>query len=91
MKDLNGDNVPDLITGKRFFAHNGKDPGGKQPAVLFWYELKHREDRTPYWVPHFIDHDSGVGLQLVVQDMNGDHREDIVIANKKGVFLFESY
>lgn len=91
MKDLNGDDLPDLITGKRFFAHNGKDPGGKEPAVLYWYELKHRKDNTPYWIPHLVDDNSGVGLQLVVQDLNGDNQHDIVIANKKGVFLFESY
>ncbi len=91
MKDLNGDNLPDLITGKRFFAHNGKDPGGKEPAVLYWYELKHDEDRKPFWMPHLIDDNSGVGLQLVVQDLDGDNHKDIVIANKKGVFLFESY
>jgi hypothetical protein len=24
--DLNGDGIPDLVTGKRFFAHNGNDP-----------------------------------------------------------------
>lgn len=91
MEDLNGDGMPDLITGKRFYAHNGKDPGGKEPAVLYWYELKQNDDHTPYWIPHQIDDNSGVGLQLVVQDMNGDNRKDIVISNKKGVFLFESY
>ncbi len=28
LADLNGDGLPDLLTGKRYFAHLGKDPGG---------------------------------------------------------------
>ncbi|HCN84860.1 MAG TPA: hypothetical protein DIT07_14770, partial [Sphingobacteriaceae bacterium] len=40
LADMNGDNIPDLITGKRFFAHNDSDtdPGGHDPAVLYWFE-----------------------------------------------------
>ena len=36
--DLNGDGIKDIITGKRYWAHNSKDPGGKDPAVLYWFE-----------------------------------------------------
>jgi len=90
LEDLNNDGLPDLITGKRFFAHNGKDPGGHEPAVLYWFELKRDEQNNPFWIPHLIDDQSGVGLQLIVQDINGDQKKDIVIANKKGVILFES-
>ena len=87
MEDINGDGFPDLVTGKRYFAHNGKDPGAFEPAVLYWFELK--PGRPPVWIPHLIDQDSGVGLLPVVADMNGDGLPDIIIANKKGVFLFE--
>ena len=87
MADINGDGHPDLVTGKRYFAHNGKDPGGLEPAVLYWFEF--RPGETPEWMPHQIDDNSGVGLQIVVQDMNKDGLVDIVIANKKGVFFFE--
>jgi len=87
MADINGDGHPDLVTGKRYFAHNGKDPGGLEPAVLYWFEFKPGE--TPEWTAHQIDDNSGVGLQIVVQDMNEDGLVDVVIANKKGVFFFE--
>ena len=36
-----------------------------------------------------IDHDSGIGTQFEVADVNRDGRLDIVIANKKGAFYFE--
>ncbi len=87
LADINGDGNPDLVTGKRWYAHNGKDPGGTDAAVLYWFEYK--PGKQPAWVPHFIDDNSGVGLHVVVKDMNKDGLPDIVIANKKGVFLFE--
>ncbi len=87
LADINGDGYPDLITGKRYFAHNGKDPGAYEPSVLYWFQFV--PGKMPTWVPHQIDNNSGVGLQVVVKDMNNDGLPDIVIGNKKGVFLFE--
>lgn len=86
LADINGDGYPDIITGKRYFAHNGGDPGAFEPAVLYWFEFK--PGSTPAWIPHQVDNDSGVGLHLVVEDMNGDGKPDIVVGNKKGVHLF---
>lgn len=87
MTDINGDGFPDLVTGKRYFAHNEKDPGALEPAVLYWFELK--PGRPPVWISHLIDVNSGVGLLPVVADMNQDGLPDIITANKKGVYIFE--
>ena len=84
---MNRDGNPDLITGKRFFAHHGHDPGEYDPAVLYWFEYK--PGKTPTWIPHEIDNDSGNGLQTNAIDMNKDKLIDIVVSNKKGVFFFE--
>ena len=89
MADLNGDGNPDFITGKRYLAHhNSNDPGTYDPSLLIWFEST--PGKAPYWKLHEIDNDSGAGLNIVAQDMNKDGRIDIVIANKKGVFLFEN-
>lgn len=87
MADINSDGHPDLITGKRYFAHNGKDPGAFEPAVLYWFEFK--PGKNPVWTPHLIDDYSGVGLQVVIRDLNEDGLPDIIVSNKKGVFFFE--
>jgi hypothetical protein len=103
MADINGDGHPDLVTGKRYFAHNGEDPGAYEPSALYWFEYRPGGAAAsgvsaasgagaasePTWIPHLIDDNSGVGLQVLVQDMNGDGLPDIVVANKKGVFFFE--
>jgi hypothetical protein len=87
MTDINRDGHPDLITGKRYFAHNGHDPGEYEPAVLYWFE--YIPGKTPRWIPHEIDNNSGIGNSFVVTDMNKDGLLDIVVSNKKGVYFFE--
>ncbi|WP_247236554.1 VCBS repeat-containing protein [Telluribacter sp. SYSU D00476] len=84
--DINSDGHPDLVTGKRYFAHMGKDPGEYEPPVLYWFEFK--PGKNPTWVPHLIDDSSGVGVHVVAEDITKDGLIDIVIANKKGVFVF---
>jgi hypothetical protein len=87
MADINKDGLPDLVSGKRYFAHNGKDPGAFEPSVLYWFE--YNSGITPAWKAHLVDDHSGIGLQAVVQDINRDGRIDIVVANKNGVYFFE--
>ncbi len=89
LADINGDGEPDLVTGKRHWAHGPSgDPEPNNPAVLYWYELS-RAGNKASWTRHQIDHDSGVGTQFEVADVNGDQLLDIVISNKKGTFYFE--
>ena len=38
--DLNGDGRRDVVTGKRFMAHNGTDPGEREPLGVYWYQFR---------------------------------------------------
>ncbi|MCS6852552.1 MAG: VCBS repeat-containing protein [Gemmataceae bacterium] len=88
--DINGDGLKDLVTGKRWWAHGPKgDVAPNDPAVLYWFEATKGSDGMVRFVPHLIDDDSGIGTQFVVADFNGDRLPDVVISNKKGVFVFE--
>ena len=89
MVDINGDGKPDFITGKRYLAHHSNpDPGSFDPPLLLWFEST--PGKSPYWIQREVDNNSGAGLNIVAEDMNKDGRIDIVISNKKGVFLFEN-
>lgn len=91
LADLDGDGDPDLVTGKRFMAHNGNDPGGNEPIGVYWYEL--RRGRTPTWKKHVISYDEGIGsgLNLIAVDIDADGDIDIVVTCKAGgPVLFEN-
>ena len=86
--DIDGDGVKDLVTGKRWWAHNGNDPGGNEAAVLYWFKVvPGGKSGQAKFIPYQIDNDSGVGTQFLAADLNGDSRADILVGNKKGTFL----
>ncbi len=87
--DIDGDGVKDLVTGRRWWAHGPKgDAGPNDPAYLYWFQAKKGKDGIVSFVPHEIDDDSGIGTQFAIADMNGDGVPDIIISNKRGVFVF---
>ncbi|QGJ70037.1 Repeat domain in Vibrio, Colwellia, Bradyrhizobium and Shewanella [Planctomycetales bacterium 10988] len=88
LADINQDGVMDFVTGKRHWAHGGRDPGGNDPAVMYWFETN-QKDGSVEWTAHLFDHNSGVGTQFEVIDVNGDGLLDVVTSNKKGTFYFE--
>lgn len=88
LADINRDGIMDFVTGKRYFAHNGNDPGAREPALLVWFEIQRPEKGKVTFTRHIIDDDSGIGTQFEIVDINGDGLMDVVTANKKGVHLF---
>jgi len=83
--DMDRDGIKDLVTGKRFWAHNGRDPGAHEPAVSYWFQTVREEGKVRF-IPHRIDLNSGVGTQVTVGDLNGDQWQDVIVGNKKGTF-----
>jgi hypothetical protein len=92
MVDLNGDGRPDFITGKRYMAHNGSDPGEREPLGIYWYEYIPGKNGSVEWVKHIVDYGgrAGTGMQVAVADVDGDGDLDFAVAGKSGLFLFEN-
>ncbi len=93
LADLNGDGTLDIVTGKRYMAHNGRDPGEREPLGVYWYErLPLRAGSPVEWAKHVIDYSTrtGAGMQIPVADLDGDGDLDLAMGGKSGLFLFEN-
>jgi len=87
LADIDGDGVKDIVTGKRYWAHNGHDPDEHGHRVIYWYQTKRDGKGGVDFIPHLVDAESGVGVDVQVGDVNGDLLPDIVVGNKAGVFI----
>ena len=84
LADLDSCGTPELITGKRFMAHNGGDPDESAPPGVYYYKLE--RGPKPVWTKHVISYDEGIGsgMNICVVDLDGDGDLDIVVTGKFG-------
>ncbi|MEX0779051.1 MAG: VCBS repeat-containing protein [Balneolales bacterium] len=86
--DLDGDGSKELITGKRYRAHNGGDPGANDPIGIYYYKWNGES-----FAKHIIAYDTlgegkGTGIYFSIADINGTGRNDIIVAGKDGLYIF---
>jgi Domain of Unknown Function (DUF1080)/FG-GAP-like repeat len=89
--DMDGDGIPDFITGKRFISEDSvvdADPWGA--PVLYVYHTV-RDKSAPggaRFAPELIHNRSGVGSMVTVADLNGKGAMDIITSTNRGTFIF---
>ncbi len=86
MGDFDSDGRMDFVTGKRYYAHNGNDPGAEDPSLLVIFHNR-MEGGGIRWEPEIIDRDSGVGCQVLALDLDGDGKLEVAAGNKKGIHV----
>ena len=84
LADLDGCGVPELVTGKRFMAHNGGDPDETGTLGVYYYKL--RRTPLPVWTKHVISYGEGIGsgVNLCAADLDGDGDLDVIVTGKWG-------
>ena len=88
--DIDNDGELELITGKRYRAHMGHDPGADDPLGVYIFKIdggKFVRHTVDYGPP---DEASGVGIYFWVQDLDGNGWKDIVAPGKEGLYLFRN-
>jgi len=86
--DVTGDGKPELITGKRYRAHNGGDPGGYDDVGLYYFTWDGKS-----FTKHIIAYGppgvgKGTGIFMQIADLRNSGRKDIIVAGKDGLWIF---
>ncbi len=90
--DMDGDGLPDFITGKRFWSHLDTfiDPDPHGPPVLYVYRTV-RNPQAPggaEFIPELVHNRSGVGSHVAAADLDNDGDAEIITGTKLGTFIF---
>lgn len=88
--DIDGDGQSELITGKRYRAHCGHDPGEYDPVGLYYFKWTGEG-----FVKQVIDYGpsrqgKGCGIYFQVVDLDGTGRLDVVAPGKDGLYVFKN-
>ncbi|ULQ52725.1 FG-GAP repeat domain-containing protein [Flavihumibacter fluvii] len=88
--DITGDKIPELLTGKRYRAHNDGDDGAFDDYGLYYYQWDGQafSKQVVSFGPLGIG--KGTGNYFEVTDLNADGRLDWVVAGKDGLSIFFS-
>jgi len=83
-EDIDNDNVPELITGKRFWAHNN-DPGANDPVVMNYY--KWVQEKGGFEKYEMSKENVGTGLQIRIADLDKNGWKDLILPGKSGTHI----
>ena len=86
--DIDGDGQPELVTGKRYLAHCGRDPGEYDDLGIYifkWTGAGFAKQVVAYGPPGV---GKGCGIQFALADLRGTGRLDIVAPGKDGLVVF---
>lgn len=87
--DIDGDGKCELITGKRYFAHCGNDPGEYDDIGICYFKCTGES-----FAKHVVAYGppgaggAGCGIQFALADLRGTGRLDIVAPGKDGLKVF---
>jgi hypothetical protein len=89
LADLDSDGSADLVAGKRYMGHEGRDPGEHDPLVIYWYRFD-KDQGT--WTRHVIEENgpAGIDLDAAAVDFDADGDIDLVTPSRHGLHLFEN-
>ncbi|OZI10169.1 hypothetical protein BWI93_00105 [Siphonobacter sp. BAB-5385] len=87
-RDITGDSKPELITGKRYRAHNENDPGAADPYGMYYFTWNGSKFEKNIITFGPFGETKGTGIYMVVQDLNKDGYPELITAGKDGLSVF---
>ena len=86
--DIDGDGACELVTGKRYRAHKGRDPGAHDDYGIYYFKWTGEN-----FAKQVIDYGAkrettGLGIYFDMADMTGNGFPDIVAPGKDGLYIY---
>ena len=87
--DLDNNGRKEFVNGKRYMAHEGRDPGAKDPLVIYRYEY---DKKAGKFQRHTIQSNgpAGIGLDPKAADLDADGDIDLVFPGRSGLYWYEN-
>jgi hypothetical protein len=86
--DIDNDGQMELVTGKRYRAHNGNNPGDNDAPSLYYFKWN-GESFTKHVISYGpFGEGKGTGVFFSIADLHNTGRKDIIVAGKEGLYVF---
>jgi len=86
--DIDGDGQCELITGKRYRAHCGRDPGANDDLGIYYFKWNGQSFSKQVISYGPLGVGAGIGLCFELADLRGTGRLDLVAPGKDGLYIF---
>lgn len=87
-EDLDNDGKPEIITGKRYYAHSGRDRGAEDEIVIASFHPSINAEGVVSFQKEILHSgQAGTGLYILTPDLDGNGWRDLVVAGKSGTHI----